>query len=257
MHTKWEKSVGWTEAAKGGMVMISIRSFFAGSVIILAVVAKISQGMLTEEAKIVRHIPTTHKIIALTFDDGPHYKTTPEVLKVLKEKKVKATFFMLGENVEKYPELVAKVAREGHEIGTHAYSHRHLKDLTQAECIEELDRTEKAIEKVVPKPQLFRPPGGLYNDMVLEEAQKRDYTTVLWSIDPTDWMRPSIDYVVSTVLKKAASGGIVLLHDGMYPLPTPKATAIIIDRLRAKGYTIVTVSELLKYNEVRETGKWD
>lgn len=233
---------------------MSVRYLFAVTVVALTVIAKISQGMLMEEAKIVRHIPTARKVIALTFDDGPNPKTTPEVLKVLREKNVKATFFILGENAKQYPELVAKAASEGHEIGSHSYTHRHLKDLSEEECAEELDKAEEIIGTVAPRPKLFRPPGGLYNDIVLREAKKRGYTTVLWSVDPEDWKRPSVQNVIKTVMDKAKSGGIILMHDGIYPLPTPKAVAIIIDRLRAEGYTIITVSELLSYEEVKETG---
>lgn len=233
---------------------MSIRCYFAAGIIALTILAKVGQSFLIEEAKIVRHIPMGHKVIALTFDDGPHPKTTPAILKVLREKNVKATFFVLGENAKLHPELVVKTVQEGHEIGTHAYTHRYLKDLDQAECANELDETEAAISASAPKPHLFRPPGGLYNDTVLEEAEKRGYTTILWSVDPEDWKRPSVEHVVATVMKKARPGGIILLHDGLYPLPTPKALSLIIDRLRAEGYAIVPVSELLKYDEVKETG---
>lgn len=228
---------------------------FAAGVVALAVAAKIGQGFFSEEAKIVRHIPTASQVVALTFDDGPNAKTTPQLLRVLQEKNVRATFFILGENAAEHPELVAQAAKEGHEIASHSYTHRHLKNLSREECAAELDKAEEILCRIGQKPRLFRPPGGLYSEAVLEEAEKRGYTTILWSVDPTDWKRPSVDFVVRRVMEKAASGGIVLLHDGLYPLPTPKAVAQIIDRLRAKGFSIVTVGELLKYQEVRETGK--
>lgn len=231
---------------------MSIRYYFAMTVVVLTVIAKVGHGLLIEEAKIVRHIPTAQKAIALTFDDGPNPKTTPELLEALKAKNVKATFFVLGENVKAHPELVERALREGHEIGSHAYTHRHLKDLSQAECAEELDKTEALIKTVAPSPKLFRPPGGLYNDTVLDEAQKRGYTTVLWSVDTLDWKRPSVDYVVKTALDKAKSGGIILMHDGLYPLPTPKAIGRMIDRLREEGYAIVTVGELLRDEEANQ-----
>lgn len=228
---------------------------FAIGVVTLAIAAKVGQGFFPEEAKIVRHIPTASQVVALTFDDGPNAKTTPELLRVLREKNVRATFFILGENAAEHPELVAQAAKEGHEIASHSYTHRHLKNLNREECAAELDKAEDILNKIGQRPRLFRPPGGLYNETVLEEAKKRGYTTILWSVDPNDWKRPSVDFVVRSVTEKAVSGGIVLLHDGLYPLPTPKAVAQIIDRLRAKGFSIVTVSELLKYQEVRETGQ--
>lgn len=233
---------------------MSIRYYFAAGIIALTVLAKVGQGFFAEESHIVKRIPTDQKVIALTFDDGPHPKTTYEILKVLKEKNVKATFFVLGENVKTHPEVLARTKAEGHEIASHSYTHRHLKKLSQAECGKEMDNAESIIGEIAEKPVLFRPPGGLYNEDVLKEAQKRNYTVVLWSIDTLDWQRPSIDSVIKKVMEQAKSGSIVLMHDGLYPMPTPKALPIIIDRLRAKNYTFVTVGELLKYEEVKETG---
>jgi len=213
--------------------------------------AVVVQGMLTDNGKVIKKVPTTHKVVALTIDDGPHYKTTPQMLAVLREKNVKLTLFILGENATSHPEILAQAVADGHEIAAHAYSHNLLTKMNRAEVGEELDKTEKIITAVAPKPTLFRPPGGAYNDTVTTEAGRRGYTTVLWSIDPGDWRRPSVEQVVNHVMKNIEPGSIVLLHDGQYPLPTPVAIGIIIDRLRAQGYSIVTVSELLQYYEVR------
>lgn len=234
--------------------MVPMRNYFAMTIVALAMAAKLCQGIFLEEVKVVKKIPTTHKVVALTIDDGPHNKTTPQLLQVLKEKNVKVTMFILGENAKKYPELVALAAKDGHEIATHAYTHNALTKMSQAECAAELDKTEKILKSLSIKPQLFRPPGGLYNEGVIEEANKRGYTTILWSVDPRDWQRPSVAQVVKVVTKTVEPGGIVLLHDGQYPLPTPEAIGQIIDDLRQEGYTFVTIGELLKYYEVRETG---
>lgn len=234
--------------------MVSMRNFFAMTIVALALVAKLGQSVFLEEVKVVKKIPTTHKVVALTVDDGPHYKTTPELLKVLKEKNVKVTMFVLGQNVKEHPELVTSAVKDGHEIATHAYTHNHLTKMSQAECAAELDKTEAVLKSIAVKPHLFRPPGGLYNEAVIKEADKHCYTTILWSIDPKDWQNPSVAQVVNTVTNTVEPGGIVLLHDGQYPLPTPQAVGQIIDNLRAKGYTFVTISELLAYYEVRETG---
>lgn len=231
-----------------------MKNFFAVSACVLLIAAKAGQGFLTEEVKIVRHVETTHKIVALTFDDGPNVKTTPELLDVLKQKQVKATFFILGENAALHPEIVARAVKEGHEIASHAYTHKHLTKMSQKDCAEELDRAEETIMSVAPKPHYFRPPGGLYNEGVIEEANKRGYTTVLWSVDPLDWQRPSVAQVISRVKSKVTPGGVVLMHDGLYPLPTPKAVSALIDDLRADGYEFVTMDELLRYEEVRQTG---
>ncbi|MEN6414693.1 MAG: polysaccharide deacetylase family protein [Veillonellales bacterium] len=224
-----------------------------GVAICLAVtVAGITKSNLIDETKVVKKVPTTHKVVALTFDDGPHYKTTPQLLAILKEKQVKATLFILGENAAQHPEILAQAVADGHEIGTHAYSHRALNKLPRDQVAEELDKAEKVIAVVAPRPILFRPPGGAVNDNVLAVALNKGYTTVLWSVDPRDWSRPSVAQVVNTVMHDVKPGSIVLLHDGQYPLPTPEAIVSIIDQLRAEGYTIVTVGELLQYYEERK-----
>jgi len=206
----------------------------------------VAPGMIANHGKVIKKVTTSNKMVALTIDDGPHYKTTPQMLAVLREKKVKLTLFILGENAERHPEILAQAVADGHEIATHAYSHNSLAKMSQSEVGEEMDKAEKAINAVAPKPTLFRPPGGAYNDNVLAEAKKRGYTTILWSVDPGDWRRPTVDQVVDSVMTNVKPGSIVLLHDGQYPLPTPEAIGIIIDRLRQQGYSIVTVGELLQ-----------
>lgn len=217
---------------------------------LLISIAGLAQQSL-DGSKVIKKVPTTHKVVALTFDDGPHYKTTPQLLAVLRQKEVKATLFILGENAAANPEILAQAVADGHEIGTHAYTHKMLPKIGPAATGQELDKAERAITAVAPKPVLFRPPGGAYNDAVLAEARARGYTTVIWSIDPRDWSRPSVNQVVDSVVNHVEPGSIVLMHDGQYPLPTPEAVPIIIDRLRQQGYTIVTVGELLQYYEER------
>lgn len=204
------------------------------------------------DSRIIRKVPTTHKVVAMTFDDGPHYRTTPEILAVLKEKQVKATFFTLGSNAEKHPELLAKVQADGHEIGTHAYSHKLLTRMKLTECEQELDKAEQILGTIGIKPVLFRPPGGAWNDGVIKAARDRGYDVILWSIDTRDWARPSVDHVVQEVFKNIKPGSIILFHDGEDSLPTPQAIRIIIDGLRLQGYQMVTVGELLQYYEVRQ-----
>ena len=218
-----------------------------------AIMAYVADKYITDEAQTISKVATTQKVVALTIDDGPHNKVTPEILAVLREKQVKATFFVLGENVEHFPKLLAQEVANGHEIGTHTYSHPLLSKFNSKKMAEEFDKAEKEITPTAPKPTLFRPPGGFYNHQVIETDHLRGYTVILWSVDPRDWSRPSTEKVVERVLHNIKPGSIVLLHDGQYPLPTPQALGIIIDRLREQGYDFVTVSELLQYNEVRHS----
>jgi polysaccharide deacetylase family sporulation protein PdaB len=226
--------------------------FFSAVLVVMTLAAGITQEQLQKSGGVIKNVPTTHKVVALTLDDGPHYKTTPEVLAVLREKNVKATLFLLASNVIQHPELVQQAVKEGHEIGTHAYSHTLLTKLSKQMIAEELDKADGIISKLAPKPLLFRPPGGAFNQAVLAAAHERGYTTVTWSVDPEDWKSPPVGEVVQRVLTNVKPGSIVLLHDGQYPLPTPEALKQIINQLRAQGYSFVTVSELLQYYEVRD-----
>lgn len=201
---------------------------------------------------IVQGVHTTQKVVALTFDDGPHYKTTAKILEILREKHVRATFFILGENAKNAPQFLAQEIADGHEIGNHSYTHKHLNHASKDTIEKEISMAEQEIMTMAPKPIIFRPPGGLFNQAVLEAAQEKGYTTVLWTIDPHDWARPPIQQVVSQILNRAEPGSIILMHDGQYPLPTPEAIVYIIDNLRQQGYEFVTVSELLQYSETNE-----
>ncbi|VBB05277.1 polysaccharide deacetylase [Lucifera butyrica] len=202
-------------------------------------------------AKIISKVPTDQKVVALTFDDGPSSKTTPEILAILKEEKIKATFFVVGENVEKLPSIVAQEVKDGHEIGIHTYGHKNLPRLSPHRVKEEMEKSEKVITVITSKPTLFRPPGGAYNKTVLRIARDMGYTVVLWSVDPLDWKCPPARSIVNYVVKNVKPGGIILLHDLRYPSPTIGAIRTIIDRLKAQGYQFVTVTELLQYYQGR------
>ncbi len=219
-------------------------------VIVMALLAGLE---MKEEltAQIVKKVPTTHKVVALTFDDGPSYQTTEQILSILKEKKVKATFFVVGENVELLPSVLTHEAQDGHEIGIHTYDHKSLPTLSKDRIKEELEKSEKAVALATVKPTLFRPPGGAYNKTVLNVARDMGYTVVLWSVDPRDWRKPPVNTIVDDVINNIKPGSIVLLHDLKYPSTTPAALSIIIDRLRELGYEFVTVDELLQYYEIR------
>ena len=232
--------------------MKKLRSVFFSVAFVLTLAGAVGEH-LSDESQAISRVPTSHKVVALTIDDGPHKKVTPEILAILREKKVRATFFVLGVNAEHSQQLLAQEVADGHEIGAHTYSHPVLSKLEPAKIAAEFDKAEKAILSVAPKPTLFRPPGGFYNPQVINTARQKGYTTVLWSIDPRDWSCPPTEKVVEKVLKETKPGSIILLHDGQFPLPTPQALAIIIDRLRERGYEFVTVSELLQYNEIQHS----
>lgn len=218
-------------------------------VLLTVLVAVKIENLLVDIQPTIRMVPTTRKVVALTFDDGPLDKTTPEILGILREKNVRATFFVLGEQVTKFPTLVQQEYMEGHEIGSHAFDHNNLTKINSIQVKEQLDKTEELISKLADTPTLFRPPGGNYNDTVLKLAKDKGYLVILWSIDTNDWRLHSVGRIVNSVINNVKPGSIILLHDGIYPASTPEALEFIIDGLRRRGYEFVTVNELLEYYE--------
>ena len=186
--------------------------------------------------------------IALTFDDGPHPQYTPLILDILREYNVHATFFLIGENAERNPELVRRILREGHEIGNHTYLHKNLKEHTSGGIYEEISMAEEAILRIADqRTKLLRPPGGLYDKQVCETAHRLDYDIILWTVDTFDWKHPTPEEIIQTVESNVQCGDIILCHDfiGGAPSPTPDAIRKIIPDLLKRGYEFVSVSELI------------
>lgn len=202
---------------------------------------------------LVRHGPAEMKV-ALTFDDGPNPVYTPMILDVLRKRNVRATFFLVGKHVEKYPEVARRIVQEGHEVGSHSYLHRDLVPSTRNMVLSELERAEKAFYNVHGfKPGLFRPPRGLYSEAVRRLIEQRGYQLVLWSISGMDWSGASPEKIARRVVSRINPGAIILLHDsgallkseGGSRINTVKATELIIDRLLEMGFEFVTVTELI------------
>lgn len=188
--------------------------------------------------------------IALTFDDGPHPTYTAEILDILAEYGIKATFFVIGENARKYPELVRRELAEGHEIGNHTFSHpcKTLPALSYDQLASELLRTENTVfESSEYRVRLFRPPGGITNQTVLSAAKRFDYEIILWNIDTVDWKHTPAPAISSYVTSSVKSGDIILCHDFATPTSnTPAALRLFIPSLLEAGFTFVTVSDLLE-----------
>jgi chitin deacetylase len=189
------------------------------------------------------------KPIALTFDDGPWPTTTSQVLDILKKNNVKATFFMVGQQVEKYPQLVKRVVSEGHAVGNHTWNHQYH-FFNEADAARELDHTSKLIYKTTGvKTSLFRPPGGILTNGLVSYAHAKKYGIIMWSVDSIDWRyyRSGTQGLIENVLKEVKPGGIVLMHDGGGDRETTvKALPSIISKLKQRGYKLVTVPELLE-----------
>ncbi|ALS02453.1 hypothetical protein ATZ33_13975 [Enterococcus silesiacus] len=181
------------------------------------------------------------KYISLTFDDGPNPETTPRLLNILKEKNVKATFFMLGQNVVKNEALVKRVADEGHEVASHSYSHPQLTGVDLQRVKDEVQKTDKAIYHAIGKlPTDFRPPYGAVNKDVATIIGK---PIIQWSVDSQDWQSHNAQAIIKRIDETAYNDTIVLMHD-IHP-ETVDAVATVIDRLRGEGYEILPSKELL------------
>lgn len=223
--------------------------------ILCAVIIAANSGMdvwaevpyYSRECVFSSHINEENKI-ALTFDDGPHPVYTPLILDILKEYGVQATFFVIGENAERYPDLIRRILAEGHEIGNHTYLHKNLKEHTMDCVCHEIVQTEETILRISEqRTKILRPPGGLYDTHVCDAAEILDYDIILWTLDTLDWKHPTPDEIVKNISTNIKSGDIILCHDfiGGAPSPTPEAMRKVIPLLLDKGYCFVSVSSLI------------
>lgn len=199
---------------------------------------------------------TDRKIVALTFDDGPYGPYTQELLQVLENKNVKATFFMVGDNAFNNQQLVRLVNAKGHEIALHAGKHRDFLKLGPEALAADIESGKATLEWLTgEKVKYIRPPHGFRDWNVMQQIRLAGLQAVNWSVIPRDWTNPGADVIADRVCGNIFPGAIVLLHDGDSPArkasreQTVKATAMIIDRLRQDGYEFVTVSQLLENKE--------
>ncbi len=191
----------------------------------------------------------TNHAIALTFDDGPHAEKTPEILEILKENDVKATFFVVGENVRANSELFERIIVEGHEIGNHTFGHKYLfkHKNTRRDMEREIDLCDDEIfNHSEYSSVLFRPPGGIYDATLTSVCGERGYSMVLWSIDTRDWEGKRAWDIEKEILSNVCDGSIILMHDYVCgESHTADALREVIPKLKELGYCFVTVSELI------------
>lgn len=184
--------------------------------------------------------PETRKI-ALTFDDGPHPVYTEEMLKVLEQEQVPATFFLLGENAEQYGEQVRMIAEQGHLIGNHTWRHVQVTSLPKEEAEEEILAVSSLVEKLTGNGTSYvRPPFGIWDPELEEEL---DMIPVLWTIDTLDWTTQNVDWIVEKTVQDAGENDIILMHDSYES--TVQAAERIIRRLKAEGFEFVTVDQVI------------
>ena len=183
--------------------------------------------------------------MALTFDDGPNATLTPKLLDLLAARRLKATFFVVGQNAADHPEILKRAVREGHEIANHSWSHPNLGKMSDDAVRRELQKTDDAIAAAIGKrPTLLRPPyGSITAHQKKWIHEEFGYRIIIWDVDPLDWKRPGPSVVTARILKETHAGSIVLAHD-IHP-PTIEAMPATFDQLMKKGFKSVTVTELL------------
>jgi polysaccharide deacetylase family sporulation protein PdaB len=194
---------------------------------------------------------TDQKVVALTFDHSWGNKFTPSILDTLQKNNVKVTFFIMGPWAMKYPEVAKRMVSDGHEIASHGYRHENYGDMSPNWVREDIQKAHEQIKEVTGvEAKLIRPPNGHYSQKSLATTDELGYKTIIWNVDSLDWKNPGRDVIVERVMKRIKPGAIILLHASDTPVQTAEALPILLDKIKAEGYQIVTVSELLtKYSE--------
>ncbi|WP_018921588.1 polysaccharide deacetylase family protein [Salsuginibacillus kocurii] len=194
--------------------------------------------------------------VALTFDDGPDPRYTGEVLDILAEYDVPATFFLLGARSAAYPDFVTRMEAEGHQIGSHTYWHPDLTDEPPEQLLVELEQTDEVLEDIIGyQPKFFRPPYGEIDQELAELLVERDFAIAGWSVDSLDWQQLSAEEIASNVLEDAGPGDVILMHDGgnwdQDLSGTPESLHEIIPALQEEGLEFVTLEEMFDIPRAR------
>lgn len=196
-------------------------------------------------------VKTEQKVVSLTFDHSWGNKFTPPILDTLKKNDIKATFFIMGPWSKKYPEVAQRMVADGHEIASHGYRHENYGDMTPEWVKEDIQKAHAQIKEVTGvDATLIRPPNGHYSQKSLKATDELGYKTIIWNVDSLDWKNPGRDVIIDRVMKRIKPGAIILMHASDTPVQTAEALPILLDKIKAEGYTIVPVGELLtKYSE--------
>ncbi|MGG0275857.1 peptidoglycan-N-acetylglucosamine deacetylase [Bacillus rhizoplanae] len=199
--------------------------------------------------------PYNKSEVALTFDDGPDLLYTPQVLDKLKKHSVKATFFLLGENAERYPEVVKRIVNEGHIVGNHTYNHPNLAKVSDEQYHEQILKTENILQKLIGySPKLFRPPYGIINEDQVKWATEQNFMIIQWSVDTLDWKGLNAEIITNTVLGNTFPGSILLQHSAPGGKLQGSVNALdqFIPDLTSKGARFVTLPKMFNTSKQRK-----
>lgn len=249
----WLYASGNTRAGRGDTPSVSSRTGGSLSPIGAApsvepAVQETEAAVETDEDIVYYRRRNDRMEIALSFDDGPHPVYTREILSILEEYGVTATFFMVGENVGYYPDAARAVAEAGHEIGNHTFSHRRFGRMGEDDLRREILDCEEAISSVTGvSVRWVRPPEGQLSEAMGRVLGASDYRVILWDVDTRDWAHTPPDEITRHILDTVQAGDIILMHDFIgHDSPTPEALRTVIPALLERGYRFVTVGELVE-----------
>ncbi|MBE6948396.1 MAG: polysaccharide deacetylase family protein [Ruminococcaceae bacterium] len=248
----------WNNTARDNRVLTSVA---VGALAVVLIFTAILSPAIVGASAATRRLPIycvqrDNKAVSLTFDAAWGNEDTEQLIEILGTYDVKATFFVVGEWVDKYPESVKALHDAGHEVMNHSDDHAHFSSLTNEQIIDNINKCNDKIEAVTGvRPTLFRPPYGEYDDHVIAAVDSMGIHTIQWDVDSLDWKDLSASEIYSRVTSKVAPGSIVLFHNAA--LHTPEALADIIEYLISEGYSIVPVSELILKGEytIDHTGR--
>ena len=240
------------------LLILTKRSLFSIALCLLAGIAalcvtvssttKAVQTAAEPKVNPVYRVASDKKQVAISFDAAWGNEETTQLLEILDKYKVKATFFLVGDWVDKFPGDVKNIAAKGHDIGNHSDTHPHLPQLSEEKAGAEIAACNEKIEALTGHcPTLFRPPYGDYNNMVVNTVKSMGMYCVQWDVDSLDWKDPSPEQLTQNVLKKVTDGSIVLMHNGAKN--TPAALPSIIEGIQDKGYEIVLIKDLIPEGE--------
>lgn len=229
-------------------IFYSIIGLFAIGTLYVQVADMINTGPIA-----IAGTRTDQKVVALTFDHSWGNKFTPSILDTLQQNNVKVTFFIMGPWAQKHSDVAKRMVADGHEIASHGYRHENYGDMTAEWVREDIQKSHNLIKEVTGvEATLIRPPNGHYSQQSLKVADELGYKTIIWNVDSLDWKNPGRDVIIERVMKRLKPGAIILMHASDTPVQTADALPILLQKIKAEGYQIVTVGELL--NSYAEKG---
>ncbi|UCZ53413.1 polysaccharide deacetylase family sporulation protein PdaB [Bacillus shivajii] len=240
----------WNAKTLKRYMIIAIAAFFTAGIFYVER-SQIPVFSTDDKAVAIYKVEAEDKETSLTFNVSWGEERTIPILDTLKEHEVTATFFVSAAWAERHPEVVERMAEDGHEIGSHGYRHEHYTRWEEDQIKKDIQTAHRIVQEITNEaPKFLRPPNGSFDQRVLNVAENLNYDVIHWSIDTQDWTNPGVDNIVDTVVSNISNGDIVLFHASDSAKQTNEALPTILDALKGKGYEFPTISELISGSEI-------